>query len=218
VVPFNLFYSLYQALEAGVNTLLDPGSGGTVKPIKQSFSILNLTSAGTRTLPSAATCPLGTTVFAFASAAVTVNSTAIEDGGYAVFVRGVDASGVAEWEVLATSAVFTNITALQAGYPLKTVVTDATTSRSLSDADSGKIIDFTSGSAVTVTAPTTLSPGFNCKIVQSGAGLVTVQGDGTMVVNTESAALTTNAQYGVAELVVVATNLANFHTYDISAA
>lgn len=215
--PYNLLANLLKARQAGVGVLKDPGSAGTVS-ITGDLSVLLIESAGTRTLESASYVPLGTIVLVFASAACTVNSTAVADGGYAIFIRGVDTNGDPEWEVLDIVDILADITALQAGYPLKTVVTESGTSRSLSDADSGKIIDFTSGSAVTVTAPTTLSPGFNCRLIQSGAGLVTVQGDGTMVVNTESAALTLDAQHGAAELVVVAANLANFHRFDVSAA
>jgi hypothetical protein len=215
VVPFNLFYSIYQALEAGVNSLLDPGSGGTIKPIKQSFTILNITSAGTRTLPAASTVPLGTAVLVVASAACTVNSTSITDGGFALFFRGVDASAAAEWEVVDVVDVLADIVALQAGYPLKTVVTEATQTRNLTDADSGKIIVCTNGSAVTVNVPTGLSIGFNCRIIQAGAGLVTVTAVGTTV-NTESAALTTDAQHGAGELVSYDTNVFNWHTFAVA--
>lgn len=215
MVPFNLFYSIFQALEAGVNTLLDPGSGGTVKPIKQSFSILNITSAGTRTLPSASTVPLGTVVLVTSSASsATVNSTSITDGGYAIFFRGVDASGNAEWEVLDQVALAARVTNLET-IPVNN---QTGTSYTIDATDNGKLVTFNNAGAVTVTVPTGLSIGFNCKVLQLGAGLVTFQGDGTMVVNTESGALTLDNPPGRGDLIVYATNLCNFARYDVAAA
>lgn len=213
MVPFNLFYAIYQALEAGVNTLPDPGSGGTVKPIKQSFSILNITSAGTRTLPAASTVPLGAVVLVVASAAATVNSTSITDGGYLVFFRGVDASGDAEWEVFDQTALAARVTNLET-IPVNN---QTGTSYTIDATDNGKLVTFNNGSAITVTVPTGLPIGFNCKVLQLGAGLVTFQGDGTMVVNTESGALTLDAAPGRGDLIVYATNLCNFARYDVAA-
>lgn len=47
---------------------------------------------------------------------------------------------------------------------------------SLTAADNGKIIQSTSASAITVTIPTGLPTGFNCTIVQMGAGQITFSG------------------------------------------
>ena len=47
---------------------------------------------------------------------------------------------------------------------------------SLTAADNGKIIQSTSASAITVTLPTGLPTGFNCTIVQMGAGQITFSG------------------------------------------
>ena len=47
---------------------------------------------------------------------------------------------------------------------------------SLSASDNGKIIQSTSASAITVTIPTGLPTGFNCTIVQMGAGQITFSG------------------------------------------
>jgi hypothetical protein len=48
------------------------------------------------------------------------------------------------------------------------------TSYSLTEVDSGKVLGFTSGSPVTVTAPNSVPVGFNVVLVQDGAGQVTV--------------------------------------------
>lgn len=68
------------------------------------------------------------------------------------------------------------------GYALASggIITDATTSRTLSATDNGKVLYFTSSSAITVTTATGLGAGFSCLIVQGGTGQVTVnQGSST---------------------------------------
>ena len=56
----------------------------------------------------------------------------------------------------------------------------ATTSRNFTQSDNGASIVSTAASAITLTIPTGLAVGFNCSIVQKGAGQVTV-GSGTGV-------------------------------------
>jgi hypothetical protein len=56
-----------------------------------------------------------------------------------------------------------NVATISAGY-------------NLSASDNGKIIQSTSASAITVTIPTGLPTGFNCTIVQMGAGQITFSG------------------------------------------
>jgi hypothetical protein len=56
-----------------------------------------------------------------------------------------------------------NVTTISAGY-------------NLTAADNGKIIQSTSATAITVTIPTGLPTGFNCTIVQMGAGQITFSG------------------------------------------
>lgn len=82
----------------------------------------------------------------------------------------------------------------------------ASTSYTLVAADLGKIKRFTSGSAVTVTVPNTLSTGFHCMLSQNGAGQVTVQGDGTLTLRNYGTQLKLAGQYAVASVVVVASN------------
>lgn len=56
-----------------------------------------------------------------------------------------------------------NVTSISSGY-------------SLTAADNGKIIQSTSATATTVTIPTGLPTGFNCTVVQMGAGQITFSG------------------------------------------
>ena len=81
------------------------------------------------------------------------------------------------------------------------VVTDATTSRTLSAADANKIIYCTSSSATTITTAAGLGAGFNCTIIQGGTGKVTVaQGVSTTLVS-YSSLFSTMGQYAVISLV-----------------
>lgn len=90
------------------------------------------------------------------------------------------------------------------------VVTDATTSRTLTNADNGKTIVFSSGSAVTVTVNTGLAAGFSCKIIQGGTGTVSINA-GTATRHSRGSLFATNGQYAQVELTWVATD-----TYVIS--
>lgn len=81
------------------------------------------------------------------------------------------------------------------------IVTEATTSRTLSAADNGKVIYCTSGSATTITTAASLGAGFSVTIVQGGAGKVTVaQGAGTTLVS-YSSLFSTMGQYAVISLI-----------------
>jgi hypothetical protein len=80
------------------------------------------------------------------------------------------------------------------------IVTDATTSRTLSATDNGKIIYCTSGSAVTITCAASLGAGFNVTIIQGGAGKVTVAAGGQTLVS-YSSLFSTMGQYAVISLI-----------------
>lgn len=86
------------------------------------------------------------------------------------------------------------------------VVNQTTTSRILTAADANKIIYCTSGSAVTITTASGLGLGFNCTIIQGGAGKVTVaQGASTTLVS-YSSLFSTMGQYAVISLVAPVAN------------
>ena len=55
-------------------------------------------------------------------------------------------------------------------------VATITANYSITAADNGKVIQSTSASAITVTIPTGLPTGFNCTVVQMGAGQITFSG------------------------------------------
>jgi hypothetical protein len=55
-------------------------------------------------------------------------------------------------------------------------VTSISANYSITSADNGKVIQCTSASAITITIPTGLPTGFNCTVVQMGAGQITFSG------------------------------------------
>lgn len=78
------------------------------------------------------------------------------------------------------------------------VTVDATTSRSLTEDDDGAILMFTNAGAITVTVPDGLPLGFSCVIMRGGgAGALTIQGDGTILLEDEANAPATGNSYTV---------------------
>ena len=86
------------------------------------------------------------------------------------------------------------------------VVTDATTARVLSNTDHGKFLRFTAGQAVAVSVPATLRSDFVCRVIQDGAGKVTLPGTGGATVRSKGNQQATGGQYHVLDLQCVATN------------
>jgi hypothetical protein len=80
------------------------------------------------------------------------------------------------------------------------VITEATTSRTLSAVDNGKIIYCTSGSATTITCAAGLGAGFSVTIIQGGAGKVTVAAGGQTLVSSSGLFATLN-QYAIISLI-----------------
>lgn len=80
------------------------------------------------------------------------------------------------------------------------LVTESGTSRTLTAADNAKIIYCTNGSAVTITCATGLDVGFNCTIIQGGAGKVTVAAGAATLVS-YSSLFSTMGTYAVISLI-----------------
>jgi hypothetical protein len=86
------------------------------------------------------------------------------------------------------------------------VMNDQTgTTYTLTSADNGKIITLNNASAITVTVPS-LSVGFNCMIVQKGAGQVTLSASGVTISNRYSFTKTAG-QYSILTLVCIASGV-----------
>ena len=93
------------------------------------------------------------------------------------------------------------------GYQLEAsgIITETTTSRTLSATDNGKIIYCTSGSATTITCAADLGAGFSCTIIQGGAGKVTVAAGAATLVS-YSSLFSTMGQYAVISLIAPVAN------------
>ena len=96
------------------------------------------------------------------------------------------------------------------GSSFLSIVSETTTSRTLSDSDSNKVINCTNSAQVTITVPSGLSSGFNCTLVQSGAGTVVVEaGSGATVfgrVEGGSGNTATKGQYAAIRIIPTASN------------
>jgi len=104
-----------------------------------------------------------------------------------------------------TSPVVTSITADAFILSSAGIITEATTARTLSASDNGKIIYCTSASAVTITCAASLGAGFGCTIIQGGAGKVTVAAGGQTLVS-YSSLFSTMGQYAVISLIAPVAN------------
>ena len=85
------------------------------------------------------------------------------------------------------------------------IITEATTARTLSAADNGKIIYCTSATAVTITCAASLGVAFSCTIIQGGAGKVTVAAGAATLVS-YSSLFSTMGQYAVISLIAPVAN------------
>ncbi len=75
------------------------------------------------------------------------------------------------------------------------------TTYTLSATDNGKVITLDNGSAITVTIPAGLVDGFNCLLVQKGAGKVTVTKAGGGSLNNRSSQTKTAGQHAIVTIV-----------------
>ena len=79
-------------------------------------------------------------------------------------------------------------------------INDQTASYQLVAGDNGKVIVLNNGSALNLTVPSGLGAGFNCSVIQKGAGQVTFVASSTTINNRQSHTKIAG-QYGVATLV-----------------
>ena len=89
------------------------------------------------------------------------------------------------------------------GYSASTVA--KTANYTLTDAENGKVITFNSGSNVNCVVDNGLTAGFNCTVIQLGAGQV-IFDTGTATVNNSSGHDRSAGQYAVCSLIHYSTN------------
>jgi len=106
---------------------------------------------------------------------------------------------------LGVSPVVTNITAGAFILSSAGIITEATTARTLSASDNGKVIYCTNASTTTITCAAGLGAGFSCTIIQGGAGKVTVAAGGQTLVS-YSSLFSTMGQYAVISIICPVAN------------
>jgi hypothetical protein len=148
----------------------------------------------------AASVPMSGDVTISSTGAATISSTV---AGNKTFTGSNTFSG-------ATTTVSGNLTggntatSTLAGFAANINVQTGTT-YTLASTDNGKIITMNNASAITLTVPSGLIVGFNCMIVQLGAGQVTLTGSGATITN-RSGFNKTGGQNAITTLISVATN------------
>jgi hypothetical protein len=106
---------------------------------------------------------------------------------------------------LGTSPAVTSITADAFILSSAGIITEATTARTLSASDNGKVIYCTAATAITITCAASLGKGFSCTIIQGGAGKVTVAAGGQTLVS-YSSLFSTMGQYAVVSAICPVAN------------
>lgn len=106
-----------------------------------------------------------------------------DTNSYLELVSEEETSGtISDNDAVEVTAVVTRLT-IEKIWRDSEFIVDATTARTLSATDHGKTICFTSASAVAVTCDDTLPADFHCLLVQEGAGVVTVDSEGSDTIN-----------------------------------
>lgn len=80
------------------------------------------------------------------------------------------------------------------------------TTYTLQASDNGKVVTLNNGSAITLTVPTSLAAGFNCMIVQKGAGLVTITPDNLVTVTNRSGGTKTAGQNAIVTIISISSD------------
>ncbi len=87
--------------------------------------------------------------------------------------------------------------------PLYANINNKSASYTLDASDNGKVLTFDNTSPMTLTVPTGLAAGFNCMIVQKGAGIVTISAAGGVAVINRSGGTKTAGQNAMVTLIAL---------------
>lgn len=135
---------------------------------------------------------------------VNINNTAAHWNANQLSGKNIASTDPTEGQVLTWDATLN--TWKPSAFGVFPVLTVTSTSYTLSANDHGKILDFTSNSAITITVPNTLSTGFQVSITQAGTGQISFSGSGGMAVNNRWGGTTTSGRWAKAGLEVRASN------------
>jgi hypothetical protein len=133
------------------------------------------------------------------------------DGGNTTFSADVTAGSITDGTATLTSGALSGVTTISTSGNVTSsggsisgfdaALNDQTsTSYSLQSSDNGKVVTLSNASAITLTIPSGLGDGFNCLIVQKGAGQITLSASGTTLINRQSHTKTAG-QYAVVSIV-----------------
>lgn len=104
--PYSVRNALARSGAASRQYILDPGANGTVKVYPFDLAVLELKTAGARTLQPAAQVPVGTSVLACATSIdVLVNGISIGVGSFANFTVVLNADRTHRWSLLSEPAL-----------------------------------------------------------------------------------------------------------------
>jgi hypothetical protein len=123
-------------------------------------------------------------------------SGAVTAGTWSATAIGINVGGTGATNA---SAALTNLGAA----PINATINTQTGSYTLTSTDNGKIVVMDYGSDITLTVPAGLSAGFNCMIVQKGAGLVTITPANTVTVTNRSGGTKTGGQNAIVSLIAL---------------
>ncbi len=90
--------------------------------------------------------------------------------------------------------------------PINATINTQAGSYTLTSTDNGKIVILDNGSDITLTVPAGLAAGFNCMIVQKGAGLVTITPASTVTVTNRSGGTKTGGQNAIVTIISISSN------------
>ena len=127
----------------------------------------------------------------------------------ATLAAGVTASSLTSIGTLTTLIVNGNPAITSTGYKFSVdAIKTKTASHTLGSTDNGRVIIMNVATANTLTVPSGLAEGFNCTIIQIGAGQTTITASGTTL-NSVSSFLKISAQHGSASIISYASNVYN---------
>ncbi|MFC6268014.1 hypothetical protein [Frigoriflavimonas asaccharolytica] len=173
-------------------------TGDVVSSLLTTKDLATGTSVNTATSPLVLTNSTGQIVGAN-DATFTVNNTAPLWNANQLQGKAISTTAPTDGQALVWDT--TTSTWKPTNFGVFSVITVPGTTYTLSNADNGKILDFTNSSAITLTAPSTLPIGFQVSITQAGAGAITISGSG-MTINNRWGATKTSGQWAKAGLEV----------------
>lgn len=197
------------SISIGTASNLAGGAGGSV-PYQSSANNTTFLAIGTSNyiLTSSGTAPQWTQYLSIAQGGTNATSFTAVSGSISGLTYYNGTSVTNSSTVTDVGYDTTNLNVVARGYALSAngIITESTTSRTLSASDNGKVIYCTNGSTTTITTATGLGAGFSCTVIQGGAGKVTIsQGASTTLVSSSGLYSTLN-QYAIISIIAPVAN------------